>query len=52
LTTYRVPHDIKIYPGAHHSFFNETGRTYDKNAADDAWRRVLKFFGDQLGDKA
>ena len=52
LTTYRVTHDIKIYPGAHHSFFNDAGRAYDQEATDDAWRRVLKFFGDQLGNKA
>src|SRR5216683_4424662 len=49
LTGYEIAHDIKIYPGARHSFFNDTGRAYDKRAADDAWSRVLKFFEDQLG---
>lgn len=43
-----IAHDIKIYPGAHHSFFSESGRTYDKEAADDSWRRVMSFFGDHL----
>ncbi|MGH7765390.1 MAG: dienelactone hydrolase family protein [Candidatus Dormibacteraceae bacterium] len=44
-----IAHDIKIYPDAHHSFFNEAGRAYDKEAADDSWRRVMTFFGDHLG---
>lgn len=52
LTSYGVAHDIKTYPGAHHSFFNDTGRAYDASAADDAWRRVLKFFGEHLGTEA
>lgn len=49
LTRFDIPHDIKIYPNAHHSFFNEDGRAYDEQAADDAWRRVLSFFGTRLG---
>jgi carboxymethylenebutenolidase len=52
LTRSGITHDIKIYPDARHSFFNESGRTYDKEAADDSWRRVLKFFGEQLGEKS
>ena len=44
LTARTIDHDIKIYPGARHSFFNEAGRAYDRAAADDAWSRVLKFF--------
>lgn len=39
-----VPHDLKVYPGAKHSFFNEQWRNYDAAAADDAWQRVLAFF--------
>lgn len=40
-----VPHDIVIYPGAKHSFFNERnpGR-HDPAASQDAWRRTLAFF--------
>jgi carboxymethylenebutenolidase len=49
LTNHGIAHDIKIYPGAHHSFFNDTARSYDKEAANDSWRRVLQFFGEKLG---
>jgi len=48
LDKHRIEHDIKVYPNARHSFFNDTGRAYDKQAADDAWSRVLAFFGKHL----
>lgn len=48
LDGYGVPHDIKIYPGAGHSFFNHHGRAYNKPAADDSWNRVLSFFAEHL----
>jgi len=48
----RIDHDIKIYPGARHSFFNESGRAYNREAADDSWERVMKFFGTHLGATA
>jgi carboxymethylenebutenolidase len=37
-----VEHDIVVYPGAPHSFFD---RKYDEwaEACDDAWRRTLAF---------
>jgi carboxymethylenebutenolidase len=44
LDTYNVPHDIKIYPGARHSFFNDQGPRYNADAAQDSWQRVLAFF--------
>ena len=43
LERYDVPHDIKVYPGAKHSFFNQGGR-YDSEAAEDAWKRMNSFF--------
>jgi len=46
-----IKHDIKIYPDTGHSFFNESGRAFNQDAADDAWRRVVTFFGEQLGKK-
>ena len=47
-----IAHDIKIYRNARHSFFNEDGRAYDEEAADDAWRRVISFFGQHLAAKS
>ncbi len=50
-----VPHDIKIYPGAKHGFFNDQRPSvYDPQASADAWQRVLAYFGQQLrhGDTA
>ncbi len=43
-----VPHDVRIYPGARHSFFDDRGRAYDPEAAADSWRRTLAFFGEHL----
>lgn len=47
-----IAHDMKTYPKARHSFFNAQGRTYDKDAADDAWRRVMGFFEKQLATQS
>ncbi|HLH63625.1 MAG TPA: dienelactone hydrolase family protein [Ktedonobacteraceae bacterium] len=52
LQAYNIPHDIKFYPGAKHSFFNEQGSRYNHAAAEDAWQRVLAFFNEQIGTKA
>jgi carboxymethylenebutenolidase len=48
LTHYQRPHDIKIYPNAGHSFFNDTMKTYAPEAAADSWQRTLKFFSEHL----
>ena len=48
LDGYGIPNDIKIYPGAGHSFFNDRGRAYNKAAAADSWTRVLGFFEEHL----
>jgi carboxymethylenebutenolidase len=44
LERYHVPHDIKIYPEARHSFFNDHGPAYQPEAARDAWARTVAFF--------
>lgn len=49
LTRAGIAHDIKVYPGARHSFFNDAGRAYDAAASADAWSRVLAFFAERLG---
>jgi carboxymethylenebutenolidase len=43
-----VARDIKVYPHARHSFFNDTKRSYDADAATDAWRRTLDFFAEHV----
>src|SRR5262245_11250446 len=41
--------EIHIYPNVDHAFFNdERPDAYNKPAADDAWRRTLAFFRQQL----
>jgi carboxymethylenebutenolidase len=52
LDRYHVPHDIKIYSGAKHSFFNDTIGNYDEPAAQDSWGRVLAFFEEHLEARA
>jgi carboxymethylenebutenolidase len=36
-------YEYKIYPGAGHAFFNDTGERYNAEAAKDAWARTLAF---------
>jgi carboxymethylenebutenolidase len=43
-----IPHDIKIYPGTLHAFFNPQGKTYNAQAAEDGWARTLSFFSQHL----
>jgi len=56
-----VPHDLKMYPGVGHSFMNQPSGWlpkifaagpmsigYNEAAAEDAWRRMLSFFGEHL----
>ncbi|WP_199429233.1 dienelactone hydrolase family protein [Qaidamihabitans albus] len=61
LTERGVPHDVKEYPDAGHSFANElplgpfnvlakvAGFGYHHESSEDAWRRVLAFFAEHLG---
>ncbi len=56
-----VPHDVKEYPGVGHSFMNDfglpaplrlienvAGLAYSQPEAEDAWNRILTFFGQHL----
>jgi carboxymethylenebutenolidase len=52
LTAAAIPHDLKVYPGAKHSFFNDQWRTYDPAAAADSWLRVLAFFAEHVEGRA
>jgi carboxymethylenebutenolidase len=63
LTTLGVPHDVKIYPDAGHSYMSPHEPTlllrlaralpihaeYSEAAAEDSWRRMLAFFREHLG---
>ncbi len=50
LDTYHIEHDIKVYPAAKHSFFNDQRpANYSAEASADAWPRTLAFFKDHLG---
>jgi carboxymethylenebutenolidase len=40
---------VDIYPNVNHAFNNDTGRSYDKAAADLAWGRTIAFFSEHLG---
>jgi carboxymethylenebutenolidase len=51
LDRHGIAHDIKIYPGAEHSFVNTASKAYNQAAAEDSWTRVMKFFGDKIGAK-
>lgn len=48
LTAANIPHDIKVYPDAKHSFMNDSQSSYNPEAAADAWQRTLAFFGEHL----
>jgi carboxymethylenebutenolidase len=44
-----APHEIHIYPGTQHAFFNDTRpNIYDPQAAHDAWERTLRWFRQYL----
>jgi carboxymethylenebutenolidase len=36
-------YEYKIYPGAEHAFFNDTGPRHNAEAAKDAWAMTLRF---------
>jgi carboxymethylenebutenolidase len=60
LTSLGVPHDVKEYPDAGHSFMNRhnsgpfavleriAGFSYHEPSAEDAWARIVRFFDQHL----
>ncbi len=38
------PFEVKVYEGANHAFFNDTGANYNAGAARDAWTKTLAWF--------
>ena len=41
LTAAGVKHEFKVYEGANHAFHNDTGASYNKAAAENAWASTL-----------
>lgn len=41
-------HNVVVEPDADHAFFNDSGPRYNAAAAQDAWHRVLEWFGRYL----
>ena len=49
LTQAGVTHQVHVYPGAPHAFFNDSRpHIYKEDAAQDAWQRTLDWFGKYL----
>lgn len=59
LTALNVPHDLKVYPDAGHSFMSTKPAAltpltrlarldYKPGSAEDSWRRIFAFFGEHL----
>lgn len=43
-----LEHKILVYEGADHAFFNDTGQRYNPQAASEAYRELLDWFGEHL----
>jgi carboxymethylenebutenolidase len=41
-------HDIKVFPGVDHAFFNDTGTRYNAEQAANAYQAMLAWFGEHL----
>jgi carboxymethylenebutenolidase len=48
LTQAGLPHELVVYPGVDHAFFNDTGARYDPTAAAQAYQKMLDWFGRYL----
>jgi carboxymethylenebutenolidase len=42
-------HDIRVFPGVDHAFFNDTGARYNAQQAAAAYSAMLDWFGQHLG---
>jgi len=48
LAKHGVRHEVVVYPEADHGFFCDQRGTYQKAAAEDAWKRVKQLFREEL----
>jgi carboxymethylenebutenolidase len=49
LTAAGLKHEMKVYPGVDHAFFNDTGQRYNAEQAAAAYADVLDWLGRYLG---
>lgn len=45
-----IEHEVHIYPGTHHAFFNDEYPVYNAAASADAWQKTLGWFRAHLTD--
>ena len=45
LTAAGLTHELRVFEGVDHAFFNDTGPRYDAEAADEAYQAMLDWFG-------
>ena len=48
LTAAGLVHEIRVFPGVDHAFFNDTGARYAADAAAEAYQAMLDWFGHHL----
>ena len=41
-------YEMKVFDGANHAFFNDTGERFDPDAAEEAWSYTLDWFDEYL----
>ncbi len=46
---HKTDFEMKIYPGTYHAFFNHTSMSYNREASDEAWERMLQFYAAHMG---
>jgi carboxymethylenebutenolidase len=49
LNRHNIKHETRVYSGTQHAFFNDTrADVYNREAAEDSWRRAVSLFGENL----
>lgn len=48
LTAAGLTHELRVFEGVDHAFFNDTGARYDADAAAEAYQAMLDWFGQHL----
>jgi len=48
LTAAGLTHEMRVFDGVDHAFFNDTGPRYNADAAKQAYQQMLDWFGQHL----